>query len=63
MTPRKPAPQDLVERMKETVGEWVTAQGVFQTDKQIARLAIVEWRLQEMGYTMWPKEGSTDEAV
>lgn len=61
MTLLKPAPLDLVEQMNEMVGEWVRAQDVFQTEKRTARLAIIEWRLQEMGYTMWPKDRSTDE--
>lgn len=50
-------PNDLLEQITEETAAWVTQQGKYQSDGRIARLAVVEWRLQQMGYTMWPKSG------
>lgn len=50
------APKELQDKILEESKVFIKKSGRFSNTELSAKLAIAEWRLQEMGYTLWPTE-------
>jgi hypothetical protein len=47
------APEDLVIELKAEIKLWLTSNTMWASSEGIALSAILEWRLQEAGYSLW----------
>jgi hypothetical protein len=52
----KPAPQELIDTIRNELRIWLKENYMWASANGTATSAIMEWRLQEQGYSLWAKE-------
>jgi hypothetical protein len=55
----KRAPQEMVDQMRDEVRAWLKVNTMWSSAGGAAASAIIEWRLQERGYSLWGSDPVT----